>query len=378
VIFSHALTLGGLGSESIASKTTLGTLAVYGFFGISGYLIAGSAYSNGFIQFLWRRFLRIFPAYWVCLLVTAFVFGAIAWTFTGHAGPQHCGLSCYLSAPNGPLQYVIHNSWLRQVQTSIAGTPSGIPRSFVWNGSAWTLFYEFMCYLILGFLALLGILRRRILVLGLFLAVFLAEIVIDVTPSLNDQFNVYMNWDAKEMLTFVPIFLAGALLYLYRDRIPDMGVLALAATALVLLSLVIPIGVSAPGGLRFVSTDLFAPLLAYPLLWLGIHLPLYRIGARNDYSYGVYIYAYPVQQLLTLAHVQRFGYTTYAVLAVVCTAPLAVGSWWLIEKRALRLKRFQLARDASPDDSQDTDVTVGTTSALLPRSISANRFANKP
>jgi peptidoglycan/LPS O-acetylase OafA/YrhL len=206
------------------------------------------------------------------------------------------------------------------------------------------LFYEFMCYLILGFLALLGILRRRMLVLGLFLIALVAEIVVDSTPGLNSHFNVYVNWDAKEMLTFVPIFLAGALVYLYRDRIPDSGVLALTATALVLLSLAIPIGASSPA-YRFSSVDVFAPLLAYPLLWLGAHLPLHRVGARNDYSYGVYIYAYPVQQLLALGHVQRWGYVVYATLAVAATAPLAVGSWWLIEKRALSLKRLDIRKE---------------------------------
>ncbi len=75
VVFSHALTLGGFGSEVIGDKTTLGTAAVYGFFGISGFLIAGSATRNHVGRYLWQRCLRILPAFWVCLIVTAGVFG---------------------------------------------------------------------------------------------------------------------------------------------------------------------------------------------------------------------------------------------------------------------------------------------------------------
>jgi peptidoglycan/LPS O-acetylase OafA/YrhL len=74
VLFSHSITLGMFGSESILGKTTLGTVAVFGFFGISGFLVAGSAARNNVGRYLWQRFLRIFPAFWICLLVTAFLF----------------------------------------------------------------------------------------------------------------------------------------------------------------------------------------------------------------------------------------------------------------------------------------------------------------
>jgi len=338
VIFSHAILLGGFGNEGILHKTTLGAVAVYGFFGISGFLIAGSAVRNGFGRYLWQRFLRIFPAFWVCLLVTAFILAAIAWQFGGQAIRPHCGLSCYLSTTGGPFSYVLHNSWLRVNQASIAGTPHGIPEKLAWNGSLWTLFYEFLCYLILGVLAIAGFLRRKALVVAFAAAVFFAETVIVITPALNMHFQIFENWDAKELLTFVPIFLSGALLYLYRERVPDSGLLALACTGLFLLSLVVPVGAAVPS-YTFTSTDLFAPLLAYPLLWLGIHLPFQRVGAQNDYSYGVYIYAFPVQQLLALGGVQRWGYPAYALLGAAATFPLAIASWWLVEKHALKLKK---------------------------------------
>ena len=57
--------------------TTLGTVPVFGFSGISRFLVAGSAARNNVGRYLWRRSLRIFPAFWICLFVTAFLFGTI-------------------------------------------------------------------------------------------------------------------------------------------------------------------------------------------------------------------------------------------------------------------------------------------------------------
>ena len=102
VVFSHSITLGLFGSEWILGRTTLGTVAVYGFFGISGYLIAGSAGRNNTGRYLWQRFLRIFPAFWVCLIVTAFLFGTIAWFHSNPGLSRTCGLRCYLTEGMGP------------------------------------------------------------------------------------------------------------------------------------------------------------------------------------------------------------------------------------------------------------------------------------
>lgn len=78
VIFSHTIVLGGFGNEWIfGNRTTMGDFAVTGFFCLSGFLIAGSATRNRVGRYLWQRFLRIMPAYWLCLIVTAFVIGAL-------------------------------------------------------------------------------------------------------------------------------------------------------------------------------------------------------------------------------------------------------------------------------------------------------------
>jgi peptidoglycan/LPS O-acetylase OafA/YrhL len=339
VIVSHAITLGGFGSEDILNKTTLGTLAVYGFFGISGYLIAGSAAHNRVGRYLWQRFLRIVPAFWACLIITAAVFGPIAWLYGRQRLGSHCGLSCYADAQDGPFSYLVHNSWLRVSQPQISGTPVGIPTPLIWNGSLWTLFYESLCYLLLGLLALVGLLRRRVVALVLTATAWLAELLITSVPGLNSQFSVSHNWDVMNVLTFVPLFLTGALLYLYRESVPDSGTVAVGCTALFALSLGFPIGAAVPA-YTLTSTAVFGVALVYPVLWLGAHLPFTTIGARNDYSYGLYVYAFPVQQLLAIWNAQRWGYFAYMFLGIVGTAPLAIGSWWLVEKHALKLKKL--------------------------------------
>jgi peptidoglycan/LPS O-acetylase OafA/YrhL len=134
---------------------------------------------------------------------------------------------------------------------------------------------------------------------------------------------------------FASIFLVGALVYLYRDHVPDSGRLALGLAALACVGL----AVGHPDSL--VSDWLVGPSLVYPVLWLGAHLPCQRIGASNDISYGVYIYAFPVGQLLAIAGVQKAGYLPFMLATVVCTIPLAAASWWGLEKWALEARRWQ-------------------------------------
>jgi peptidoglycan/LPS O-acetylase OafA/YrhL len=334
VLVSHAIALGGFGIQNGINQSSFGQIAVYGFFGISGYLIAGSAMRNHAGRYLWQRFLRIFPAFWACLVVTALLIGVIGWV---SRPPVHCGLSCYFTAKDGPYSYIYRDFLLRMNQNSIAGTPTGGGAPLAWNGSVWTLFYEFICYVILMVLAVVGLLRYRAVTLWLTITLWTAIVVITLTPSLDSQFNLFENDTTMNLLKFAAVFMVGAVVFLYRDRIPDTGWLAGACAGLFLASLFLPTG-GRISDIAFTPSDLLAPLVAYPLLWLGIHFPFQRIGSRNDYSYGVYIYGFPVSQLMLIWGVQRWGFVPYATMATLVTALLAVASWWAIEKHALKLK----------------------------------------
>jgi peptidoglycan/LPS O-acetylase OafA/YrhL len=253
------------------------------------------------------------------------------------------------------LGYILNNSWLKIRQSSIGSTLSTVPFPHVWDGSLGTLFYEFLCYLILAALALVGLLKHHLTVLVLAGASWATEIVIGSVPRFNAQFGLLHHWDEYKMLTFVPVFLTGSVIFLYRDKIADSGWFACGCLAGCLVSFAIPLGSSAPAS-YLTSFDMIAPLLVYPVLWLGIHLPLEQVGARNDYSYGIYIYAWPVQQMLALWGVNRWGYVPYTALTLTIAVPCAIASWWLVEKQALKLKATGLSYRRS---SNGPPATVG-------------------
>ena len=170
---------------------------------------------------------------------------------------------------------MIHNLSLQVNQGKIANTLPGGYFSYGWNESLWTLELEFLCYLLLAALSVLGLLKRRSLVAVIAAIAWIAEVVIISTPSLarNFTFSLIHRWDlvtilgirleTMKMFILVPIFLSGALLYLYREKMPDSGALALGATILFLAGFVIPLGhtlsTDQPGlhrGLPRVSADL--------------------------------------------------------------------------------------------------------------------------
>jgi len=329
VLVSHARVIGGFGGEGVLHGTTFGTVAVYGFFGISGYLIAGSAERNGAGRYLWQRCLRILPGFWMALIVTAFGLAWLGWLDQHHAG-SYLALS-----RNSPFGFVTHN-WFLDMHQSLIGM-------IAWNGSLWTLFYEFLCYLLLLGLARIGVLRRRAVLLAIAGGLWVVQAIITITPGQDRTFNVFHNWWVMNLVKLAAIFLVGAAIYMWRDRVPDSGWFALGCTVLFAATLMLPGHLPA---YYFRASDLGAPLIAYPLLWLGAYLPFQRIGAVNDYSYGIYIYAYPVTVLLSIWGANKLGYVPFALFGIAATAPLAAASWWMIEKRAMSLRRVEWRRVA--------------------------------
>jgi peptidoglycan/LPS O-acetylase OafA/YrhL len=82
------------------------------------------------------------------------------------------------------------------------------------------------------------------------------------------------------------------------------------------------------------------PAFVYFILWLGARLPkaFQWIGAKNDYSYGIYIYGFLVQQMLAFFEIYKWGYFIYVFLTLLFTVPLAWLSWHIVEKQAMALK----------------------------------------
>lgn len=341
VVVGHAYPLSGLegGTDPFYDLTgaqeSFGGFAVAAFFIISGFLISRSWRNHPRLgRFLWHRALRILPAFWVCLLVTAFVFAPVVW-WSGRGGVEGFLTGPDPSAPG----YVLRNAGLVMHQQTIGdlltGTPYGAVAGGVWNGSLWTLAYEFGCYLVVAVLGLLGALagRGRPVVVLLAVLAWAATVAEEVRPGwVGSVVPVLADpWIAR----FLFLFLIGSVCALFADRIriaDGYGVLAVAvAVGAMATQLWVPVGYL---------------VLPYVLLWLAVRLPLSGFDRPGDFSYGIYIYAFPVQMLLAYAGVTSAGVLGYAAASLAVTSALAVVSWHLVEKRALRWKGWTPRRYA--------------------------------
>lgn len=312
---------------------TPGTVAVDIFFIISGMLVCGSLVSKqSFSDYLCARILRIFPALAVMLLLTVLVLGPC---FT------QLSLTAYFLAPE-TLNYLVKClSLYNGVAYVLPGVFAHNPYPYAVNGSLWTLPFEIRMYLILLFCwCVLSVLKQsrikafRYLLLSI--AVFACVMVFFrhfFPPGASLMDSRMAEKMQFERLLFM--FFCGASIYVLSDKI------VLKHTALYLL---LPLLISSV----FVSKDLFFALytlsLAYVVVCLA-YLPsgmLRKYNAMGDYSYGVYIYAFPVQQAVA-ALWPGIMVWQMALLSTLVTLLLAVISWHVIEKPALSLKQVTVA-----------------------------------
>lgn len=294
-------------------EVTFGLLAVGVFFALSGFLVTLSFQrSRGVRDFAVKRALRILPAYWVVVLLSALVLGPALTVF--------------------PLKdYFAHGDFWKYLRALYFTIKHGLPGVFegnayprAVNGSLWTLEYEVKAYFALGLLGVLGFLRP-----GRMAGVALLVIAVSAGFTLSGI--------VKHDLKLYSYFAAGAAFALWMNKIPFDGRLA-AAAALALAAAV-------PAGLYSIVFPLTAP---YLVLYLGLTpcVPLSRALRSGDYSYGVYLYAFPVQQIVA-QFAPALPWWGNAALAAPVTLCCAIASWHLVERPALRQKgRFLSARSA--------------------------------
>jgi len=315
VLVSHSFPLAlGRGSPEPQAPLTgasLGELAVCMFFAISGFFITGSfERRKDFAGFVAARLARVFPGLIVMLVLTVAVLGP---AFTA------LPIDRYLTSPR-TLTYVPRNLTLQLLQWDLPGVFTANPYPNVVNGSLWTLIYEVAGYALVAVVGLAGGLRRDRFA-GL-LAVYLATVL--VARAFGHH---------SAMIGLSLPFVIGMAFYVFRDVIPlRFGItLGLAGLSWASIGTVVA---------EF-SRSLF---VGYTALWLG-HLRVPGLRGYNrlgDYSYGTYIYAFPVQQAVT-ALLPGSSPWLLTALALPVTALLSVLSWHLVESPALE-RRDQLAR----------------------------------
>ncbi len=319
VILYHSWPLGGIGLDPIQSwssmDASIGYLAVGGFFSLSGFLLAQSlARDPSPWRYLVRRTARIFPAYWLCLAVCALFIGPLAWRLAGE------GAVAGYFASGEPVTYVLKNAGLVVFQRGIAGIFANNPYPFDVNGSLWTLKFEFACYVLLLAFHRLGMLDRRRMFLVMLLTVLLIANQVEAATGMR----------VPDLPLF---FFAGSLAFLYRERLPHSGWLA--AGALVCAVATMRFGL-------FKSTG--APLVTYLVTCAAISLPFRNLV--DDYSYGCYLYGFPVQQTLAAMGVHLAGRLPFLLVSLGMALLLAAASWHLLEKRVLSVARAALSRRA--------------------------------
>lgn len=289
--------------------TYSGSIAVDLFFATSGFLVTGSFIRRrNVLVFLWARALRLLPAYAACVTLTAFVLGAIY---------TQLPLSQYLHHPDTRayawtnLQFGVDLHW------ELPGVFTDNPRRATVNGSLWTLPAEVRMYLWVAILGALGILARRryatFAIGALLVAGWLAPDYIPMVPH-------------PAFLRISAMFALGALAYIWRDRVPVHGAFVVALAFACWLSN----GTPMQPPLFALAELAFTFWFAYRLRWHGFN----RVG---DYSYGMYLWGFPCQQVVA-HHLPAFSPLTNAAISLPLAVLCGVVSWYLIEKPALALK----------------------------------------
>lgn len=315
VLFSHCFPLtSGLEADPLSwlrhDSATLGSLAVDLFFFISGMLVTASWLNcKSMNDYLRRRILRIVPGY-LCGLAVGFF---VALIFAEH-----------------PLADL--HSRLGNFRNSLALGIGGVqgdwifphnPFTHIANGSLWTIRPEFDCYLLVAGIGLACCFQFRRLLLAAGLAV--------TAWYLHRHFpSEHSPW------RFFSIFLTGACVRLWRDKIPVHAGIAAVALAVFIAAIF-----WSPFGMFLMTLS-----ACYLVLWAGygVRIPCLSWCNRTDLSYGTYLYAFPVQQVIAAA-----GVTNPWVMFAAAMPPvlvLALASWRFVEKPALRFKsRNILDRD---------------------------------
>lgn len=311
MLASHSFPLVGDASGqplSTITPFTLGTHAVIVFFALSGFFIAASFdRKKSMVDFATARALRLFPALFVATTVTALAIGPF---FTD------LSISTYLLHPETFIYPFANTSLIWHIPT-LPGVFHANPVP-VANGSIWTLPYEAACYVGVAIAGAFGLLRPRLLA---------PLTIMGVAVLIAGKWLAIPIFASKTISLVLP-FAFGAALYVFRDKVPlslPVAAFLIAGTA---LTSHLP-----------VYREIYIIALSYSAFWLGSlqWKPLLAYNKLGDYSYGVYIYAWPVQECLVAIDDAMTPFKLMASAMVISMAA-AICSWHFLERPVLALR----------------------------------------
>ncbi|KRK45506.1 acyltransferase [Dellaglioa algida] len=299
--------------SEVKINISVGLIAVMIFFIISGFLISMSFdRTKSWKKYLRARVLRIFPGLIVSAFFVAFIIGS---TFTT------------LESSN----YLLNRqTWIGFLEL-VFGLPNHLPGVFennVYtsgvNGSLWTIKYEFAAYI--GIMVL-GLMKKFNLKSSIFL--FIMSIIGIVILKIH---VISMSGPIITVLNLMSAFLVGMIVYFYKDKF----ILSKKRFVISLLFLLL--------GLLSNNSDIFQIIFiffgTYIIFYISYALPMYfkKVIDYGDFSYGLYIYAFPIQQVLILIQGGGVNPVIIFIESLLLTSIFAYLSWNLVEKKAMMLK----------------------------------------
>jgi peptidoglycan/LPS O-acetylase OafA/YrhL len=314
VIYGHASVITGDGIPDIFLEFVgykfIGGVAVDVFFVLSGFLICASVMNGkGVRYYLVSRFLRIFPALIVCVGISVLVLGPLLSKGEGYWGAQ-------------VWNYFLYNATAFRTEYFLPGVFENLNDHAV-NGSLWSLPVEVRLYGFVLFIYLTGLLSSRVAFNFVF---FAALICLYFSPAV---FYPALLYDTH--LHVAGMFLVGVFYWINRDSLP--------INPWIVLVLLMVAGLF-HGTPKFgIAYAVVLPYLVFFLAFVGSSNWVKRLG---DYSYGIYLYGWPVQQVMELSFPGRGSYFNALISVIVATALGAI-SWYWIERPGMRLRNRLLS-----------------------------------
>ncbi|QIL82998.1 acyltransferase [Diaphorobacter sp. HDW4A] len=316
VIWSHQFSVMGRSVPLILNGNEPGAVGVVLFFAISGYLVTGSWLADPhLLRFSLRRALRIWPGLCVAVLGCALILGPLTTTVP---------LAQYLRSPI-TWDY-FSNLWL-QIRYTLPGVFETNPLPNSMNGPLWTIPLEVTCYVGLAVLGLVQVTRTRWFAPITFLL---------LTGLLQWRYSPAPGQPSPEwspLLQYSLMFTLGSSLACFRELWSSHRVL----TAIIVTAAFTALHFFGPSVVK--GQALLFIVASLGVIWGTACTPvLHHAGRFGDFSYGLYIYAFPIQQLVVWAFSNRLDYPAALTLTLIGTLTLAVLSWHFVERPALSLK----------------------------------------